>query len=220
MSNDASVRPGQLILVPAVITLAVTLLRLVGELQDWSPALFSKAPGGGGAPRRDLLARPGLRRLVRLEAGQGRRGTGGDRTRAGPGDPRVRDPARPRALPRTRSGIGPAEHRHARGLRGRLGRGPRRGPPRLARARAHAARLRLRRADPGRARHAGRHPRQLGHALRRPAAGGARDVRRSGSGSVIGRAPADDHLALVHLGGRWDASASWPARSPAAPGPA
>ena len=50
MSNDASVRPGQLILVPAVITLAVTLLRLVGELQDWSPALFSKAPGGGGSP--------------------------------------------------------------------------------------------------------------------------------------------------------------------------
>ena len=50
MSNEAPVRPGQLILVPAVITLGVTLLRLVGELQDWSPALFSKAPGGGGSP--------------------------------------------------------------------------------------------------------------------------------------------------------------------------
>jgi hypothetical protein len=50
LSNEAPVRPGQLILVPAVITLAVTLLRLVGELQDWSPALFSKAPGGGGSP--------------------------------------------------------------------------------------------------------------------------------------------------------------------------
>ncbi len=49
MSDEASVRPGQLILVPAVITLVVTLLRLVGELQGWSPLLFSKAAGGGGA---------------------------------------------------------------------------------------------------------------------------------------------------------------------------
>jgi hypothetical protein len=49
MSNDASARPGPLILVPAVITLAVTLLRLVGELQGWSPRLFSRAAGGGGA---------------------------------------------------------------------------------------------------------------------------------------------------------------------------
>jgi hypothetical protein len=39
----------QLILVPAVITLAVTLLRLVGELQGWSPALFNREAGGGGA---------------------------------------------------------------------------------------------------------------------------------------------------------------------------
>ena len=39
----------KLILVPAVITLAVTLLRLVGELQGWSPALFSRAAGGGGS---------------------------------------------------------------------------------------------------------------------------------------------------------------------------
>jgi len=36
-----------LILIPAVITLVVTLLRLVGELLNWSPALFSRAPGGG-----------------------------------------------------------------------------------------------------------------------------------------------------------------------------
>jgi hypothetical protein len=49
MSDDPSVRPGQLILVPAIITLAVTLLRLVGELQSWSPRLFSRAAGGGGA---------------------------------------------------------------------------------------------------------------------------------------------------------------------------
>jgi hypothetical protein len=40
---------GKLILVPAVITFAVTLLRLVGELQGWSPALFNREAGGGGA---------------------------------------------------------------------------------------------------------------------------------------------------------------------------
>ena len=40
---------GRLILVPAVITLAVTLLRLVGELSRWSPSLFNRAPGGPGA---------------------------------------------------------------------------------------------------------------------------------------------------------------------------
>ena len=45
--NPVPVR--QLILVPAVITLAVTLLRLVGELQGWSPALFNRQAGGGGA---------------------------------------------------------------------------------------------------------------------------------------------------------------------------
>jgi hypothetical protein len=47
MSQETS--PGKLILVPAVITLAITLLRLVGELQGWSPALFSREAGGGGA---------------------------------------------------------------------------------------------------------------------------------------------------------------------------
>jgi len=41
VSQDAS-RMGKLILVPAVITLAVTLVRLVGELQGWSPALFNR----------------------------------------------------------------------------------------------------------------------------------------------------------------------------------
>jgi hypothetical protein len=39
--QDAS-RIGKLILVPAVISLAVTLLRLLGELQGWSPALFNR----------------------------------------------------------------------------------------------------------------------------------------------------------------------------------
>ena len=49
MSEETTVRPGQVILVPALITLAVTLLRLVGELQNWSPVLFNKQAGGGGA---------------------------------------------------------------------------------------------------------------------------------------------------------------------------
>lgn len=39
----------QLIFVPALITLAVTILRLIGELQHWSPRFFSPAPGGGAA---------------------------------------------------------------------------------------------------------------------------------------------------------------------------
>jgi len=39
----------RIILVPALITLVVTLLRLVGELQNWSPAFFSREAGGGGA---------------------------------------------------------------------------------------------------------------------------------------------------------------------------
>jgi len=39
----------KLIVVPAVITLAVTLLRLVGELNNWDPKLFNRAAGGGGA---------------------------------------------------------------------------------------------------------------------------------------------------------------------------
>jgi hypothetical protein len=38
-----------LILAPALITLAVTILRLVGELQHWSPRLFSREAGGAGA---------------------------------------------------------------------------------------------------------------------------------------------------------------------------
>ena len=47
--NDDSVPVRNLILVPAVITLAVTLLRLVGELQGWNPRLFSREAGGGFA---------------------------------------------------------------------------------------------------------------------------------------------------------------------------
>jgi hypothetical protein len=38
-----------MILVPAIITLGITILRLVGELQGWTPILFGRAAGGGGA---------------------------------------------------------------------------------------------------------------------------------------------------------------------------
>lgn len=38
-----------LILVPSLITLAVTILRLVGELNHWSSTWFNPAPGGFGA---------------------------------------------------------------------------------------------------------------------------------------------------------------------------
>jgi len=47
--TDSKVSVGRLILVPAIITLAITILRLIGELQGWSPLLFNKAPGGGFA---------------------------------------------------------------------------------------------------------------------------------------------------------------------------
>jgi hypothetical protein len=47
--NTGSISIGRLILMPAVITLAITILRLVGELQHWSKLLFNPAAGGGAA---------------------------------------------------------------------------------------------------------------------------------------------------------------------------
>lgn len=49
MSDSTLGRHGRLILIPALITLAVTVLRLVGELQQWSSTLFNREAGGGGA---------------------------------------------------------------------------------------------------------------------------------------------------------------------------
>lgn len=37
------------IMVPAIITFAITILRLIGELMNWSPRFFSRAGGGAGA---------------------------------------------------------------------------------------------------------------------------------------------------------------------------
>ena len=48
-SSPSKLSITRLILVPAVITLAVTFLRLAGELMRWSSVLFSRAEGGGGA---------------------------------------------------------------------------------------------------------------------------------------------------------------------------
>ena len=47
--RTSKVSTTQLIAIPAILTLAITVLRLVGELQHWSPKLFSPAAGGAFA---------------------------------------------------------------------------------------------------------------------------------------------------------------------------
>lgn len=49
MTDTRAVPIRSLILWPAIVTLAVTLLRLTGELLHWAPSLFNPAPGGGGS---------------------------------------------------------------------------------------------------------------------------------------------------------------------------
>jgi len=49
MPQDNSICISRLILIPSLITLGVTILRLVGELRHWPTVLFNPAPGGGGA---------------------------------------------------------------------------------------------------------------------------------------------------------------------------
>jgi hypothetical protein len=51
MPSDSSTRPSvlNLILMPAVVTLAITVLRLYGELHQWPSPWFSNHAGGGGA---------------------------------------------------------------------------------------------------------------------------------------------------------------------------
>lgn len=48
-TSEGRVSIGKLILIPALITLAITAIRLVGELQHWNPTFFSPKAGGGGA---------------------------------------------------------------------------------------------------------------------------------------------------------------------------
>ena len=49
MADTREVHIGRLIAIPALITLAVTILRLVGELKHWPSPWFNAAAGGGGA---------------------------------------------------------------------------------------------------------------------------------------------------------------------------
>jgi hypothetical protein len=49
MTEAKAVHITRLIAIPSVITLAVTVLRLVGELKHWPTPWFSTAAGGGGA---------------------------------------------------------------------------------------------------------------------------------------------------------------------------
>jgi len=46
--SNAPLSTTQLIMIPALITLAITILRLIGEMQGWSRVLFNPSPGGGG----------------------------------------------------------------------------------------------------------------------------------------------------------------------------
>ena len=49
MADTKSISITNLITVPALITLGITILRLVGELQEWPSPWFNTAAGGGGA---------------------------------------------------------------------------------------------------------------------------------------------------------------------------
>lgn len=49
MTDDRPAATLRLVLGPAILTLAVTALRLLGELFHWSPRLFSREAGGAGA---------------------------------------------------------------------------------------------------------------------------------------------------------------------------
>ena len=48
-SSDRRMSTVHLIAIPVVFTLAITVLRLMGEMQGWSKVWFNPAPGGGGA---------------------------------------------------------------------------------------------------------------------------------------------------------------------------
>jgi len=49
MEERRSISITSLITIPALITLGITILRLVGELEHWPKLFFSTAGGGGGA---------------------------------------------------------------------------------------------------------------------------------------------------------------------------
>jgi hypothetical protein len=47
--TNGSTSTSKLIFIPSIITLAVTLLRLIGELRQWNEVFFRRSFGGGGA---------------------------------------------------------------------------------------------------------------------------------------------------------------------------
>jgi len=49
MTDSPAVPVRQWILVPAIVSLVITLVRLAGELMHWNPTFFSRAGGGAGA---------------------------------------------------------------------------------------------------------------------------------------------------------------------------
>jgi hypothetical protein len=49
MEESKSISIANLITIPALITLGITILRLVGEIEHWPKPWFSTAPGGGAA---------------------------------------------------------------------------------------------------------------------------------------------------------------------------
>jgi hypothetical protein len=73
-TNSNSLSTPRLILMPAIISLAVTLLRLVGELERWSKTYFNTDVGGGGAIIGITWLAPvfGMYFAIRLAAGDGR----------------------------------------------------------------------------------------------------------------------------------------------------
>jgi len=47
---NSQIKTLQLIAIPALITFAITIIRLMGEMQGWSKVWFNPDPGGGAAP--------------------------------------------------------------------------------------------------------------------------------------------------------------------------
>jgi hypothetical protein len=76
--SDKQTNAWSLVLVPALVTLAVTVLRLVGELQGWNPTLFSNSAPGGPDQRLGIVGISWLIFVFGFWFGwKLRRGTGG-----------------------------------------------------------------------------------------------------------------------------------------------
>ena len=223
--NDAASRPslsiGKLIVVPAVITLAVTILRLVGELENWAPLFFNKHPGGGGAligiSWLPILFGPYFAWKL-ATVGEGPASTGKALSAIFAGV--VAFVAWRFLFLRLPVQAGIPQPDPVTSGRGSLDRLGVHCPPRLARVRQHVIRLRLRGAHSGADRDVPGDERQrrpgLGHSLRRC---GSRIPAFHAAGHEVlrtGRGTSDDTLDRLDSGGRrtlrlaGDASAAAP----------